>query len=59
MGWGFDSASWDAVTGPMYMGMNSGWEYIWLIVSIGLCVAAIWVGGTHEIGAYKKLEKED
>ena len=59
MGWSFDSASWNAVEGAMYMGNGTAWEIIWLLVSVVMCVAALWVGGRHEIDAYKKLEKED
>ena len=54
MGSSFDS--WDAVEGAYYMGAGSSWETIWLVLSIGMCVAALIVGARHELDAYKKAD---
>jgi len=54
MGSNFDT--WNDVAGPIYMGANSSWEVIWLIVSIVMCLAALWVGSRHELDAYKKAD---
>jgi len=40
--------NWDAVAGgSYYTGLGSG-EFIWLMVSIALCVLAIFIGHSHE-----------
>lgn len=57
MGSPFDS--WNDVTGPIYMGANSAWEIIWLLVAVALCVAACVSGSRHELDAYKKLAKKN
>ena len=54
MGSAFDS--WDAVEGAYYMGAGTGWEVIWLVVSIVMCVAALVMGSMHELDAYREAE---
>ena len=46
--------SWETVEGAYYMGAESAWEPIWLLVSIGLCVIALVAGYRHEFDAYKR-----
>lgn len=53
MGSSFDS--WDAVEGAYYVGLG-GMEAPWLIVSIIMCVVALYVGAKHELDAYKEAE---
>ena len=48
---------WAEATGPMYMGANTGWEVIWFLVSVAICVLSLVVGSRHELDAYKKLKK--
>ncbi|MEM1264574.1 MAG: hypothetical protein AAGI50_01005 [Pseudomonadota bacterium] len=48
--------SWDAVEGAYYIGAGSGMEWLWLLVSIGLCVLALVMGARHELDAYKEAE---
>ena len=56
---GSEIASWDTFEkGALYMGASSSWELIWLVVSILMCVVALWVGSRHEKDAYKKAEKK-
>ncbi|MEO0623871.1 MAG: hypothetical protein AAFU49_16805 [Pseudomonadota bacterium] len=57
MGSPFDS--WTDVTGPIYMGANSGWEFIWVCVAGGLCVLALVAGSKHELDAYRKLRDKN
>ena len=40
-----------------YVGAGGG-ELVWLLVSIGLCVLALLVGGKHERDAYRRRENE-
>jgi len=54
----FDAGSWNGVEGAYYMGMGSSWELIWLIVSIVLCIMALWVGGRHESAAYDRQQSK-
>ena len=54
MGSAFDT--WNEIAGPIYMGANSSWETIWLAVSVGICVVALFVGSRHELDAYKKMD---
>lgn len=57
MGSPFETATWNDVTGAYYMGLNSSWETIWLVASIVMCVAALWIGHKHEQDAYNKAEE--
>ncbi|MEM9145339.1 MAG: hypothetical protein AAGC57_04010 [Pseudomonadota bacterium] len=57
MGSPFDT--WNDVSGPIYMGASSGWEFIWFCVAAGLCVLALIVGSRHELDAYRKLRDKN
>jgi hypothetical protein len=55
MGSPFDD--WNAVAGAAYyMGAESLWEPIWLLVSIGCCIAALVSGYRHEYDAYRRAQ---
>jgi len=54
MGSSFEN--WDAVEGAIYMGANSSWETIWVLVAAGACILALIVGSKHELAAYKKMK---
>ena len=54
---GSDFTDWEQATGPMYMGANSSWEVIWLLVAVAICVIALISGSRHELDAYKRLQK--
>lgn len=56
MGSSFDN--WDAVEGAYYMGANSGWEVIWTLVALAICIIALIAGSRHELEAYKKVAKK-
>ena len=53
MGAPFDTGTWTGVTGAYFTGFG-GAEMIWLIVSIVLCLVALFIGGRHEQESYKK-----
>ena len=55
MGSAFET--WTEVAGPIYMGANTSWEFIWTLVVVGLLVGALVVGSRHELDAYKKAER--
>ena len=55
MGSAFDT--WTNVEGAIYMGANTSWEVIWLVVSIAFCVAACIVGSRHELKSYERIKE--
>ncbi len=55
MGSAFDT--WNDVSGAMYPGAGTEWEYIWFLVAAGLCVFALVVGLGHEKVAYRRAKK--
>lgn len=55
MGSAFET--WTDVTGPIFMGANSGWEVLWTLVCAGLLVVALIIGSRHELDAYKRAER--
>ena len=57
MGAPFSNGTWNGVEGAYYVGAGGGLEGVWLLVSIALCVAAIWIGHRHETKAYDKANK--
>ena len=57
MGSNFDSCD-EAMGAAYYMGANSSWEVIWLLLSIVMCVIALWMGARHELDAYKEAEND-
>jgi len=56
MGSAFES--WTGVDGAYYMGAGSSWETIWLVLSIAMCVLALWIGSKHELDAYREAERD-
>ena len=55
---GYFTDTWNEIAGPMYIGANTSWESIWLIVSVACCVLALVVGSKHELDAYKREQKK-
>ncbi|MEQ9491506.1 MAG: hypothetical protein RIM72_21200 [Alphaproteobacteria bacterium] len=47
-------SSWDGVEGAIYMGANTSWEVIWVVVAAACCVLALVIGSRHEMDAYKR-----
>lgn len=54
MGWPFDEASWNAVEGAYYAAQ--GTEFLWVLISVGMCVVACVIGSKHELDAYKRAK---
>jgi hypothetical protein len=52
MGFAYESASWDAVTGAMYMGANGSAPMIYTLISAALCVLMLWMGNRSEHKMY-------
>lgn len=53
-----DSGTWNGVEAAYYTGYGSG-EFIWLVVSVVMCVVAIIAGHSHESKAYKNAESRN
>ena len=52
MGFPFESASWDAVTGAMYMGSTGSAPMVYTLISAALCVVVLWIGNSKEHSLY-------
>ncbi len=52
----FDTGTWAGVTESYYAG--AGGEFVWLMISIALCVVALIGGAIHEGRAYRKAEQD-
>ena len=51
-----EDGSWNSVADAAYYAGHGGGEAVWLIVSIVLCVVALFVGARHESQSYKKKD---
>ncbi|MEM1300479.1 MAG: hypothetical protein AAGH68_14495 [Pseudomonadota bacterium] len=54
MGWPFDEASWNNVEGAYYSAVGS--EMIWFLITVVICLVALFSGAKHELDAYKREE---
>jgi len=52
-----EDGSWNSMADAAYYAGHGGGEATWLIISIVLCVVALFVGARHESKSYK--EKDD
>lgn len=57
MGFPFETASWDGVSGPIFMGYGSALPGIFSVIAIGLCIAALVIGQKAEAKSYSKYKK--
>jgi|GEM_PF-893717 len=55
---GSDITDWAEAAGPIYMGANSSWEVIWVLLAYAAMIIALYVGSKHELDAYKKAEND-
>ena len=53
MGFPFEEASWDAVSGAMYMGSTGSAPAIFTVLAIAACVAVLFFGNRSEHNRYK------
>ena len=54
MGFPFPEATWDAVTGAMYMGAGGNAPLIYTLIAAVACVVVLWLGNRSEHDFYKK-----
>ncbi len=54
MGFPFEPASWDAVTGAMYMGAGGSMTLVYTLIAAAVCVYALWRGHSKEHALYDK-----
>ena len=59
MGWPFEEASWNEISGAIYMGLGGSMPVIWTLLAAALCVIAIIVGMSHELSAYKRITEKN
>ena len=55
---GSDFSNWADAAGPIYMGANSSWEVIWVVVAAGCLILSLVIGSKHELDAYNKAEED-
>ncbi len=53
MGFPGAEASWDVITGAMYMGDGGAMPAIYTLISAALCVYALWAGNRKEHSLYE------
>ncbi len=56
MGFPFDQATWDAVTGAMYIGAGGAAPAIYTLISAAMCIWALWAGNRKEHQLYVGYE---
>jgi hypothetical protein len=56
MGFPYESATWDVVDGPMFMGWGSVMPGIFTAIAIALCVYVLWAGNRDEHKCYDKAK---
>jgi hypothetical protein len=54
MGFPFENASWDSVSGVIFVGGTGGHTLVYSLIAIGICVAALLFGNGVEASKYKK-----
>ena len=54
MGFPGSEASWSAIEGAMYMGAGGSMPAIYTLISVVLCVWALWAGNRKEHKLYNK-----
>lgn len=54
MGFPFENASWDGVSGVIFVGGVNGPTLLYSIIAIAICIAALLYGNGVEATKYKK-----
>jgi hypothetical protein len=57
MGFPFEPATWEGVSGPIFMGYGSAWPGIFSVIGIALCIAALVIGQKAEAKSYGKYKR--
>lgn len=53
MGYPYDTASWDAAGGPIFMGWGTSLPGIFTMIAIAICIAALVIGQAAEAAKYR------
>lgn len=56
MGFPFETATWDGVSGPIFMGYGTAMPGLFTIISIGLCIGALVIGQKAEAAKYSQYK---
>ncbi len=56
MGFSFSEASWDGVTGAIYMGAGGSMPLVYTLLAAAVCVYAMWSGNRKEHALYDKIK---
>ena len=56
MGFPFETASWEGVSGPIFMGLGSAMPGLFTLIAVGLCIGAIAIGEKAEAAKYAKYK---
>lgn len=56
MGFPYDTASWSAVDGAMFMGWGSSMPATYTVIAMILCAVVLLMGNSSEHKQYKKAE---
>lgn len=54
MGFPYEEATWDTVSGAMYMGAGGSMPAMITWLSVALCVIVLWVGNSKEHSLYSE-----
>ena len=57
MGFPFETATWEGVSGAIFMGYGSAMPGIFSVIAIGLCIAALAIGQKAEAKSYEKYKR--
>ncbi|WP_341368092.1 hypothetical protein [Yoonia sp. BS5-3] len=56
MGFPFENATWDGVSGPIFMGYGTALPGLFTVLSIVICIVALAVGQKAEAAKYAKYK---
>jgi hypothetical protein len=56
MGFPFDTASWEGVSGPIFMGYGGALPGLFTLIAVVLCIGALVVGQKDEAAKYAKFK---
>lgn len=56
MGFPFDSATWEGVSGPIFMGYGGAMPWLFSLIAIVLCIGMLVIGQRSEAKSYAKYK---
>ena len=54
MGFPYESASWDAAEGAIFMGWGTAMPGLFTVIAIAICIGALVIGQAAEAAKYRK-----